>query len=142
MVEEMAGAIPRAIDRTQAQVDLVRRVLSVFPCANRSARPLEDAPEGGGGLDGPPPGEGTAREEPEEAGAAHAAGAELPKRAPAAASLAIPDYDSLAASQVVPRLTSLTESELSDVRDYEAAHRSRQTILNRVRQLQADATAG
>ena len=46
-----------------------------------------------------------------------------------AALLAIPDYDSLAASQVVPRLAGLTADELEAVRAYEAAHRARRTIL-------------
>jgi hypothetical protein len=56
----------------------------------------------------------------------------------AAADLAITDYDSLAASQVVPRLSGLTADELEQVRLYEAAHRGRKTILSRVAQLQAD----
>lgn len=53
------------------------------------------------------------------------------------ATLAIPDYDSLAASQVVPRLRALSASELEDVRAYEAAGRGRKTILNRIAQLQS-----
>jgi hypothetical protein len=53
------------------------------------------------------------------------------------ATLAIPDYDSLSASQVVPRLAGLSSEELEAVRDYEAGHRGRKTILNRVAQLQA-----
>jgi len=53
------------------------------------------------------------------------------------ATLAIPDYDSLSASQVVPRLAGLSTEELEAVRDYEAGHRGRKTILNRVAQLQA-----
>jgi hypothetical protein len=53
-----------------------------------------------------------------------------------AASLAIPGYDSLAASQVVPRLAGLSAEELAAVGAYESAHRGRRTILNRVRQLQ------
>jgi hypothetical protein len=48
----------------------------------------------------------------------------------------IPDYDSLAASQVVPRLGGLTDEELESVRAYESAHRSRTTILSRIAQLQ------
>jgi len=52
------------------------------------------------------------------------------------AELAIPDYDSLAASQVVPRLRALSASELEDVRSYEAAGRARKTILSRIAQLQ------
>jgi hypothetical protein len=48
----------------------------------------------------------------------------------------IPDYDSLAASQVVPRLDGLTADELEIVRRYEAAHRGRTTVLTRIAQLQ------
>jgi hypothetical protein len=50
--------------------------------------------------------------------------------------LAITDYDSLSASQVVTRLEGLTDDELEAVRAYEAAHRGRKTILNKVAQLQ------
>lgn len=50
--------------------------------------------------------------------------------------LAVPGYDSLAASQVIPRLTGLSAAELEDVRAYEIAGRSRKTILNRIAQLQ------
>lgn len=49
---------------------------------------------------------------------------------------AIPDYDALAASQVVPRLQGLDRDELGAVERYEAATRGRRTILNRVAQLQ------
>lgn len=51
--------------------------------------------------------------------------------------LAIPGYDSLAASQVVQRLAGLSGDELEAVGAYEASHRNRRTILTRVRQLQA-----
>jgi hypothetical protein len=54
-----------------------------------------------------------------------------------AATLAIPDYDSLSASQVVPRLESLSDTELDAVRDYEASNRGRKTILNKIDQLQS-----
>lgn len=50
--------------------------------------------------------------------------------------LPIPDYDSLAASQVVPRLANLSPAELELVRRYEEAHRGRKTILNRIAQLE------
>jgi hypothetical protein len=56
--------------------------------------------------------------------------------APDAAELAITDYESLSASQVVTRLEGLTVDELEAVRAYEAAHRGRKTILNKVAQLQ------
>ena len=52
-----------------------------------------------------------------------------------AASLAIPDYDGLSASQVVNRLAGLSQAELRHVQLYEAAHRSRKTILSKVAQL-------
>jgi hypothetical protein len=51
--------------------------------------------------------------------------------------LAIPDYDALSASQVVPRLESLTKDELESVRTYESETRGRKTILNKIAQLQA-----
>lgn len=57
--------------------------------------------------------------------------------APAEADLPVQDYDSLAASQVVPRLATLDTDELLAVQAYELAHRNRQTILNRVAQLLA-----
>jgi hypothetical protein len=49
--------------------------------------------------------------------------------------LAIPGYDALAASQVVERLVGLDAAELEAVRDYEAAHRNRRTILGKIEQL-------
>jgi hypothetical protein len=52
-------------------------------------------------------------------------------------SLAIPDYDSLSASQVLPRLSGLSPAELEAVRAHEATHRGRKTILSKVAQLQA-----
>jgi hypothetical protein len=56
--------------------------------------------------------------------------------APSPAGLAIPGYDSLAASQVVQRLDGLSAEELAAVDTYERTHRARRTILTRVRQLQ------
>lgn len=53
-----------------------------------------------------------------------------------AADLAIPQYDSLSAIQVVPRLEGLTEAELTQLRQYEAATRARRTILAKISQLQ------
>jgi hypothetical protein len=55
-----------------------------------------------------------------------------------AASLAIPDYDGLSASQVVNRLAGLSPVELKNVQLYEAAHRGRKTILSKVAQLQGN----
>ena len=64
----------------------------------------------------------------------------VPTSGPEAATLAITDYDSLSASQVLPRLNGLSADELEAVRAYEAAHRGRKTILNRAAQLQSSST--
>jgi hypothetical protein len=55
-----------------------------------------------------------------------------------AADLAIPGYDLLSASQVVPRLASLSAGELDLVARYEAGTRGRKTILSKVAQLRDD----
>ena len=49
--------------------------------------------------------------------------------------LAIPDYDSLSAFQVMPRLEALDPSDLDAVREYEESTRGRRTILNKIAQL-------
>jgi hypothetical protein len=49
--------------------------------------------------------------------------------------LAIPGYDALSASQVVERLAGLSGAELAAVREYEAGHRRRRTILGKIEQL-------
>jgi hypothetical protein len=54
---------------------------------------------------------------------------------PDAGGLAIPGYDTLSASQVVPRLEGLSAEELDDVRAYEVATRGRKTVLTRIDQL-------
>jgi hypothetical protein len=51
------------------------------------------------------------------------------------AHLAIPDYDSLSAFQVMPRLEALDPSDLDAVRAYEESTRGRRTILNKIAQL-------
>lgn len=58
--------------------------------------------------------------------------------APEVTTLAIPDYESLSASQVVPRLESLSPDELEAIRVYESHHRHRATILNKIAQLQSN----
>lgn len=72
-------------------------------------------------------------------GAARAAEPLAPRAAQASAAsaeLAIADYDSLAASQVIPRLAGLDSEQLEAVRAYESTHRARKTILGRIAQLQ------
>jgi hypothetical protein len=55
---------------------------------------------------------------------------------PTAAALPINNYDTLSASQIVPRLAGLRPDELARVRAYENSHRRRRTILGRIAQLQ------
>jgi len=59
-------------------------------------------------------------------------------RSPLARLLPIPAYDTLAASQVVERLASLTPEELEAVRQHEAASRRRRTVLHRIAQLSSE----
>lgn len=49
--------------------------------------------------------------------------------------LAIADFDSLAAAQVVNRLGGLSAAELDLVEQYEREHRRRRTVLGRIAQL-------
>jgi hypothetical protein len=54
----------------------------------------------------------------------------------ASSSLAIDSYDSLTAPQLLPHLARLSKDELDDILIYEQDHRSRATVINRIRQLQ------
>ncbi len=83
-------------------------------------------------------GESATADGPDEADEGY--GGELAPRpdAPDASTLAIPAYDTLAASQVVQRLSSLRPDELEAIRRYESATRQRRTILHRVAQLGSD----
>lgn len=81
-----------------------------------------------------------ARDGSQATGPAPGASGPRPPRATAdAGGLAIPGYDSLAASQVVRRLDSLTGEELAAVEAYETATRGRRTILGRIAQLEGRA---
>jgi len=51
--------------------------------------------------------------------------------------LPIDDYDGLTAPQLLPFLSPLDHDELDQVLSYEQAHRSRATVINRIRQLQS-----
>ncbi|MFN3217514.1 MAG: hypothetical protein ACE367_13550 [Acidimicrobiales bacterium] len=54
-----------------------------------------------------------------------------------AVELAIPDYDLLAASQVVKRLDGLDPDQLDAIRRHEESGRGRRTILHKITRLQA-----
>ncbi len=162
-VGELLAVVPRLVRRTRSQTEFVLGVLAVLPCpltgsASTAAGSAEtDSALDDGGSDHDPaehelvertsvlsvlarddrpaPATDDAQEPDAPPAAASTGGA---GGSPAEADLAVPDYDSLAASQVVPRLATLSPQELTAVAQYERAHRGRQTILNRVAQLVAD----
>lgn len=121
-VEKLGREVGRAVEGVLAGFGL--SIPPLFP-VDQQADPTGGASPGAGG----PADEATV--------AANGAAPSVaePSDVPAAAQLAIADYDSLAASQVVPRLASLDVDELAAVGAYERAHRGRRTILNRVEQL-------
>ena len=101
---------------------------------------------GDGGAEAPAPGPpgSAASAAPAPASSASSASSAAPpagngvtEASPTVGELAITDYDSLSASQVVTRLAGLAGDELEAVRAYEVAHRGRKTILNKIAQLQA-----
>jgi hypothetical protein len=148
-VLDFPASVPRFVDRGRRQVELTRVL------GRQQARKVQRQATGTlralGLLESPPAATtGTAptvTRRPSTATPApgHAApasgGPDGATRAPATDidpdSLAVPGYDSLSASQVVPRLEALTEDELEQVRRYEAGTRARKTILNKIAQLQA-----
>lgn len=148
-VAELLHVVPRLVDRTRRQADLARSLLGVLPCLGGSASPDASADP-----DPEPPVEpeheqvdvlsvladdGTsevAPAAPEQVVTAVDVVEAAPP--PSESDLPIQDYDSLAASQVVPRLATLAPEELRAVQRYEQATRHRQTILHRVAQLLAD----
>lgn len=118
-------ALGTAIDRARAQAEATLRQVGVLPedpAATPAPAPAEKASASG-------------RATVPEPTAAPAA-APAPHQQTSAVDLSIPDYDSLSASQVLPRLSSLSISELAAVRTYEEAHRGRKTILHKIAQLQ------
>jgi hypothetical protein len=134
-----------AISRGQAEADRLIRANKPAPApAPKSEAPpattatMTATEEEGSAATQPPP----AKKAPANKTTANKTTA---KKAPAkkrpapviASALAIPGYDTLSASQVVPRLDALRPAELEAVRRYEDAHRARRTILNRIAQLQA-----
>lgn len=161
ILEDLFTAVPRLVLRTRAQAELALRIAGQLPCLgpavrHRTAGALESTPPDNERSDvlsllviestddaedhdmDPESAQGvtTAGDAGNDTAAPflNEPGAEIP----AAADLAIPGYDSLAASQVVPRLVTLSEAELRSIGAYESIHRHRQTILNRVTQLLVD----
>jgi hypothetical protein len=137
------------IEQSQAQVAAVLQTLGWLPEEHEPDDTADvDAFESDSVVfhDGPGPTEpGPTEPGSTEPGSTEPGSTESPKPSPPPAGLepigvgdlAIPDYDNLSASQVVPRLAGLSTVELEAVRRYEAGGRGRKTILNKIAQLQA-----
>lgn len=153
LLGEILSLPPRMASRTIGQIQASQKLWSLLRCqgdATRDGDLLTSADEGSSmsepvdvlavlGSDGADFG-GRAATDHAAATAEDAPGVAERQLAsseavPDVGDLVIPGYDSLAASQVVPRLTTLQPAELSAIGAYEEAHRGRRTILNRVRQL-------
>lgn len=159
LVEDIMGILPKLIDRTSAQLQFSQTVLSMLPCTRNLVSgqriddgevPAHEAPQPADVLtilEDESSASDAADDPLSQAGApsdiqGHGTGSEngnalAGEPVPAMVDLAIPEYDSLAASQVVPRLTTLDAGELVAIGAYETANRARRTILNRVTALLA-----
>ncbi len=129
---EARRLLPELADRGRRQVELSRRVgkTAVEALLRRAGASLENTMDGfarstGGGRTAGSPGPRAAVTRPPARGTR------------TVADLAIPEYDGLAASQVVPRLGGLSAGERAAVRDYELATRGRRTILTAIARLEA-----
>ena len=143
VLSELLRVVPRFVDRTRSQAELAANLGRHLPCLGGllvgGSRLTPEDDEVPPDLHERVPVDvlSVLEDEPADtpAPAVEAAPAPAPlAAAPSEAELPIQDYDSLAASQVVPRLATMSPDELRAVGDYELAHRKRQTILNRVAQ--------
>jgi hypothetical protein len=129
MAQEAAAGfvdlVPRFVDRSRRQLRFVAQIADRLRCGHGTSSNPFDGHDVGDAADAAGPVRAGAKPAPRR-----------PQSGPDASQLAIPDYDSLAASQVLPRLEGLTPDEMEAVRSYEAAHRGRRTILGRIGQLQ------
>ena len=121
--------VEKAYGRAREQATATLQTLGVMPPEDGDGRAAAPAARAGAGARRPP-----APPRP-RAPASRVASRGAASPGPPAHTLAVPDYDSLSASQVVPRLAGLTGEELDAVRRYEAANRARKTILHRIDQL-------
>lgn len=128
---------PAVTEATPAAAPVPRPAARKASPSRRSASATKAAP--GRAAKAPSPARSAAtRTTATKAAAPKAAAAPDRAAAPSAASLAIPDYDSLAASQVVSRLDGLRPDELAAVQRYELANRGRKTIIGKIAQIQTE----
>ncbi len=137
----------KVVDRAMYQARMTLQQLGILPDEGEPPRPAGTAGTGPQGRAAWAPGPGASPSGPTFASGpvpappapAHTPVAPTPatpvRDEAATRALAIPDYESLSASQVVPRLSSLSPDELQAVRVYEEEHRGRKTILNKIAQI-------
>ncbi|MDA8290385.1 MAG: hypothetical protein M0Z33_01710 [Actinomycetota bacterium] len=141
VAEHLPDLVAKGRARVETRVSVARMVgrLGVAEMRRRLEDDLAEADDTGPDTSGGRPSGGAAgprRHEP-----VPSAGDTARSAAPDARELAIPGYDSLAASQVVRRLTALSADELDAVARYEEGNRQRRTILGRIAQLRGDGGA-
>lgn len=139
-VMNLEEVVPQLVERGHQQVNMARMFgqFAVDAGTKEARKRLESLAERGPRPAPAPAAPGASRPAPAAAptnGAAAEGAAPDQEQVPRAADLAITDYDSLSASQVVPRLDGLSAEERDAVRRYEAAHRGRKTILSKLAQL-------
>jgi len=164
-VEEMPRLAERGRERVEKQLAIARLVgkfavgegrrrFGTAPASSREDASRADASRAPAappapvvssrqtGSESSPPPEAASRSRPEasltsEASASVSEPSE-PLRSPLGRLLPIPAYDTLAASQVVERLASLSAEELEAVRQHESGTRRRRTVLHRIAQLSSE----
>jgi len=114
---EARDLIPKMADRGRGQVALARLAGRVAQNQRRSAGHRD--PETGTPQPNTAPDNGATSASTDDEG------------------LPIEGYDDLSAPQIIPMLESLSADELSTILAHEADHRSRATVVNRIRQLLA-----
>lgn len=114
---EARELIPKLADRGRGQVALAQVARKFASSASRHA--------GAAAADEP--------DEPEDHGEDAQSGSDA---GPVdGASLAIADYDSYTAAQLLSKLETLSAAQLTEILAYEKAHRNRQTVSNKIKKL-------
>ena len=136
LVLNIEEVLPQLVERGHQQVNMARMFGQfAVETGTKEARKRLEGMANGGRSSSSASSASTRPAEPVVEPPSEAAAAVDVEIVPPASELAITDYDSLSASQVVPRLEGLSPAERDAVRRYEAAHRGRKTILSKLHQL-------
>lgn len=147
---ELTDAVPRLVRRSKDQFSALSTLADKLPCAgivgdrpdepanqpSAPVSPVANIMSAPSARKGPAPKKATAKKATAKKATARKAPAKKDQTSAPGHPLGIASYDSLAASQVIPRLDALSPAELEAVRSYEVGARNRRTILGRIAQLQ------